>query len=118
LLARIYSNWIRAVTGIEIHPGARIGRRFFIDHGMGVVIGETAIVGDDVMIYHDVTLGSRTFTKEKRHPTIGNGVVIGSGARVIGNITVGAGARISANRVVVRDVAAKTNQDESENFVI
>ena len=118
LLARIYSNWVRAVTGIEIHPGARIGRRFFIDHGMGVVIGETAIVGDDVMIYHDVTLGSRTFTKEKRHPTIGDGVVIGSGARVIGNITVGAGARISANSVVVRDVAAKTNQDESENFVI
>lgn len=118
LLARIYSNWVRAGTGIEIHPGARIGRRFFIDHGMGVVIGETAIVGDDVMIYHDVTLGSRTFTKEKRHPTIGNGVVIGSGARVIGNITVGAGARISANSVVVRDVAARTNQDESENFVI
>lgn len=118
LLARIYSNWVRAVTGIEIHPGARIGRRFFIDHGMGVVIGETAIVGDDVMIYHDVTLGSRTFTKSKRHPTIGDGVVIGSGARVIGNITVGAGARISANSVVVRDVAAKTNQDESENFVI
>ena len=118
LLARIYSNWVRAVTGIEIHPGARIGRRFFIDHGMGVVIGETAIVGDDVMIYHDVTLGSRTFTKSKRHPTIGDGVVIGSGARVIGNITIGAGARISANSVVVRDVAAKTNQDESENFVI
>lgn len=70
------------------------------------------------MIYHDVTLGSRTFTKSKRHPTIGDGVVIGSGARVIGNITIGAGARISANSVVVRDVAAKTNQDESENFVI
>mgnify|MGYP006289893711 FL=1 len=118
LLARIYSNWIRTVTGIEIHPGARIGRRFFIDHGMGVVIGETAIVGDDVMIYHDVTLGARSYTKGKRHPTIGNGVVIGSGARVIGNITIGDGARISANSVVVRDLAARTNQDESENFVI
>ena len=118
LMARIYANWVRAATGIEIHPAAHIGRRFFIDHGMGVVIGETAIVGDDVMIYHDVTLGGRTYTKAKRHPTIGNGVVIGAGARIIGDITVGAGARISANSVVTRDVPAKTNQDESENFVI
>jgi serine O-acetyltransferase len=118
LMARIYANWVRAATGIEIHPAARIGRRFFIDHGMGVVIGETAIVGDDVMIYHDVTLGGRTYTKAKRHPTIGNGVVIGAGARIIGDITVGAGARISANSVVTHDVPAKTNQDESENFVI
>ena len=118
LMARIYANWVRTATGIEIHPAARIGRRFFIDHGMGVVIGETAIVGDDVMIYHDVTLGSRTYTKAKRHPTIDNGVVIGAGARIIGDITVGAGARISANSVVTRDVPARTNQDESENFVI
>jgi serine O-acetyltransferase len=118
LLARIYANWVRSLTGIEIHPAARIGRRFFIDHGMGVVIGETAIIGDDVMMYHDVTLGSRTYTKSKRHPTIGNGVVIGAGARIIGDITVGAGARISVNSVVVRDVQAKTNQDESEHFAI
>jgi serine O-acetyltransferase len=118
LLARIYANWVRSLTGIEIHPAARIGRRFFIDHGMGVVIGETAIIGDDVMMYHDVTLGSRTYTKSKRHPTIGNGVVIGAGARIIGDITVGAGARISVNSVVVRDVPAKTNQDESEHFAI
>lgn len=118
LLARIYANWVRSLTGIEIHPAARIGRRFFIDHGMGVVIGETAVIGDDVMMYHDVTLGSRTYTKSKRHPTIGNGVVIGAGARIIGDITVGAGARISANSVVTRDVPAKTNQDESEHFAI
>lgn len=118
LLARIYANWVRSLTGIEIHPAARIGRRFFIDHGMGVVIGETAIIGDDVMMYHDVTLGSRTYTKSKRHPTIGNGVVIGAGARIIGDITVGAGARISVNSVVARDVPAKTNQDESEHFAI
>lgn len=118
LLARIYANWVRAVTGIEIHPGARIGKRFFIDHGMGVVIGETAIVGDDVMIYHDVTLGSTRYMKGKRHPTIGDGVVIGAGARVLGPITVGAGARISANAVVTKDVAARTNQAESELFFI
>ena len=118
LIARLMSNYHRFLTGVEIHPGAKIGRRFFIDHGMGVVIGETAIVGDDVMIYHDVTLGGRTYTKAKRHPTIGNGVVIGAGARIIGDITVGAGARISANSVVTRDVPAKTNQDESEYFVI
>ena len=118
LVARIYSNWIRTVTGIEIHPAAIIGRRFFIDHGMGVVIGETAVIGDDVMVYHDVTLGSRTFTSGKRHPTIGNDVVIGAGARVLGNITVGHGARISANSVVVKDLPARTNQDEGEFFVI
>jgi len=118
LPARIFANWIRTVTGIEIHPAAVIGRRFFIDHGMGVVIGETAIVGDDVMIYHDVTLGSRAFTHGKRHPTIGNEVVIGAGARVLGNISVGQGARISANSVVTRDIAPRTNQDESEYFVI
>jgi serine O-acetyltransferase len=118
LLARAYSNWVRAVTGVEIHPAANIGRRFFIDHGMGVVIGETAQVGDDVMIYHDVTLGSRKFSHGKRHPTIGNGVVIGAGARVLGPVTVGEGARISANSVVIKDVPPRTNQDESELFVI
>ena len=118
LLARIYANWVRTETGIEIHPGARIGRRFFIDHGMGVVIGETAVVGDDVMIYHDVTLGARSFDNGKRHPTIGNKVVIGAGARVLGNVTVGTGARISANSVVTRDVAERTDVDASEMFSI
>ncbi len=118
LVARIYSNWIRTVTGIEIHPAAIIGRRFFIDHGMGVVIGETAVIGDDVMIYHDVTLGSRTYNSGKRHPTIGNEVVIGAGARVLGNVTIGHGARISANSVVLKDLPARTNQEEGEFFVI
>jgi serine O-acetyltransferase len=106
------------VTGIEIHPAAKIGRRFFIDHGMGVVIGETSIIGDNVMIYHDVTLGSTKYMKGKRHPTILDGVVIGAGARVLGPITIGEGARISANSVVTRDVAARTNQDEGELFAI
>jgi serine O-acetyltransferase len=118
LAARIYSNWIRAVTGIEIHPSAKIGRRFFIDHGMGVVIGATAIVGDDVMIYHDVTLGARTSGTGKRHPTIGNNVVIGAGARVIGDISVGNGVKIAANMVVTKSVPASTNVDSSEFFAI
>jgi serine O-acetyltransferase len=106
LTARLVSQAARATTGIEIHPGATIGRRFFIDHGMGVVIGETAEVGDDVMIYHDVTLGGRSLARTKRHPTIGDGVVIGAGARVLGPVVVGAGAQIGANAVVVRDVPA------------
>jgi serine O-acetyltransferase len=118
LLARIYSNWVRAVTGIEIHPAAKIGRRFFIDHGMGVVIGATAIVGDDVMIYHDVTLGARTGGSGKRHPTIGNNVVIGAGARVLGDISVGNGVKIAANMVVTKSVPASTNVDSSEFFAI
>jgi serine O-acetyltransferase len=118
LLARIYSNWIRAVTGIEIHPAAKIGRRFFIDHGMGVVIGATAVVGDDVMIYHDVTLGARGISSGKRHPTIGNNVVIGAGARVLGDIKVGDGVKISANMVVTKEVPAETMVDSSEFFAI
>ena len=118
LIARLYSNWIRAVTGVEIHPAAKIGRRFFIDHGMGVVIGATAVVGDDVMIYHDVTLGARTQQSGKRHPTIGNNVVIGSGARVLGNIEIGDGVKINANLVVTKSVPARTNVDSSEFFVI
>ena len=118
LAARIYSNWIRAVTGIEIHPAAKIGRRFFIDHGMGVVIGATAIVGDDVMIYHDVTLGARTGGSGKRHPTIGNNVVIGAGARVLGDISVGNGVKIAANMVVTKSVPASTNVDSAEFFAI
>jgi serine O-acetyltransferase len=118
LLARIYSNWIRAVTGVEIHPAAKIGRRFFIDHGMGVVIGATAIVGDDVMIYHDVTLGARTNEAGKRHPTVGNNVVIGSGAKVLGDISIGDGVKINANVVVTKSVPARTMVDSSEFFVI
>lgn len=100
-LARMVSHAGRFVTGIEIHPGARIGRRLFIDHGMGVVMGETAEVGDDVLIYHGVTLGGLSGQPGKRHPTIGSGVAIGAGAQVLGPILVGAGARVGANAVVV-----------------
>lgn len=104
LLARMLSQFARFVTGIEIHPGAVIGKRFFIDHGMGVVIGETAIIGDDVLLYQGVTLGGTGLQKGKRHPTIGNNVVIGGGAKVLGNITVGDNSYIGANAVVVKDV--------------
>jgi serine O-acetyltransferase len=106
LPARILSNVTRTLTGVEIHPGATIGRRFFIDHGMGVVIGETAIVGDDVMLYHDVTLGGRSLAKVKRHPTVGDRVTIGSGARVLGDVTLGDDSQVGANSVVTRDVPA------------
>lgn len=102
-LARAGSQFIRFLTGIEIHPGATIGRRFFIDHGSGVVIGETAEVGDDVMLYHGVTLGGRTTNGGKRHPTIGDGVAIGAGAKVLGPITIGAGSAVGANAVVTKD---------------
>lgn len=102
--ARWVSQWSRFCTGVEIHPGATIGRRFFIDHGMGVVIGETAVIGDDVLMYHNVTLGGTSLEKTKRHPTIEDGVLIGMGAKVLGNITVGAHARIGANAVVIKDV--------------
>jgi serine O-acetyltransferase len=105
-LARIMSQWSRFATGIEIHPGATIGRRFFIDHGAGVVIGETSIIGDDVLMYHQVTLGGTSLEKVKRHPTIGNGVMIGMGAKLLGNITIGDNARIGANAVVTRDIPA------------
>ena len=104
LLGRFVSHVGRIVTGIEIHPGARIGRRFFIDHGMGVVIGETSVIGDDVTLYHQVTLGGVTWSPGKRHPTLGDGVVIGAGAQVLGPITVGRDARIGANAVVLKDV--------------
>lgn len=104
LPARVLSNVTRTLTGVEIHPGASIGRRFFIDHGMGVVIGETAIVGDDVMLYHDVTLGGRSLAKVKRHPTVGNRVTIGTGARVLGDVTLGDDSQIGANSVVTKDV--------------
>ena len=103
-LARLSSQVVRFFTGIEIHPGATIGRRLFIDHGMGVVVGETAEVGDDVTLYQAVTLGGTTLNKGKRHPTIRNGVVIGGGAKVLGNITVGENSRIGAGSVVLRDV--------------
>ncbi len=103
-LARWMSHFARFFTGIEIHPGATIGRRFFIDHGMGVVIGETAVIGDDCTLYHGVTLGGTSWNKGKRHPTLGNGVVIGAGAKVLGPITLGEGAKIGSNAVVVRDV--------------
>lgn len=108
LLARVLSNLFRSFTGVEIHPGAQIGRRFFIDHGMGIVIGETCIIGDDVMLYHNVTLGGRVFTKEKRHPTIGNNVLIGAGAKILGNILIGDGSTIGANTVVTKDVPPGT----------
>ena len=105
-LARAMSQFARWLTGIEIHPGAMIGRRFFIDHGMGVVIGETAEVGDDVTLYQGVTLGGTTLNPGKRHPTIGNGVVIGGGAKILGNIHIGDNCRIGAGSVVLRDVPA------------
>ena len=115
VLSRMVSQTGRAFTGIEIHPGACIGRRLFIDHGMGIVIGETAEIGDDVTLYHDVTLGgvspsvnSAAQVGHKRHPTLGNGVIIGAGAQVLGPITVGADARVGANAVVVQDVPACT----------
>ena len=104
LLARFTAHLSRFLTGVEIHPGASIGRRFFIDHGMGIVIGETSEIGDDCSIYHGVTLGGTTWQKGKRHPTLKNGVIIGAGAKVLGPITLGANARIGSNAVVVKDV--------------
>jgi serine O-acetyltransferase len=104
LLARWFSQWARLFTGIEIHPGARIGHRLFIDHGMAVVIGETSVIGDDVTMYQGVTLGGTGKEKGKRHPTIGNRVIIGSGAKVLGNITVGDNCRIGAGSVVLRSI--------------
>ena len=104
LPARVVSQVSRFVTGIEIHPGATIGPGFFIDHGMGVVIGETAEIGDDSTLYHGVTLGGTSWNKGKRHPTLGKGVVVGAGAKILGPITIGDGARVGSNAVVVRDV--------------
>ena len=103
-LARFVSHIGRWLTGIEIHPGAQIGRRFFIDHGMGVVIGETAEIGDDCTLYHGVTLGGTSWNKGKRHPTLGNGVVLGAGAKILGPITIGDRAQVGSNAVVVKDV--------------
>lgn len=105
-IARMLSNFGRWITGIEIHPGAKIGRRFFIDHGMGVVIGETAEIGDDVTLYQGVTLGGTSWNKGKRHPTIGNNVVVGAGAKILGPFKVGDNARIGSNTVVIKEVPA------------
>ena len=106
-IARLMANYTRSRTGIEIHPGATIGRRVFIDHGRGGVIGETAIVGDDVTIYHGVTLGGRSLNKGKRHPTIENNVILGAGAKVLGNITIGEGSTIGANQVVTHSLSQR-----------
>jgi serine O-acetyltransferase len=103
-LARTFSTLVRWLTGVEIHPGATLGKRFFIDHGMGIVIGETAEIGDDCTLYHGVTLGGTSWSPGKRHPTLGNNVVIGAGAKVLGPLTIGANARIGSNAVVVKDV--------------
>jgi serine O-acetyltransferase len=105
-LARFVSHFGRWVTGIEIHPGAHIGRRFFIDHGMGVVIGETSEIGDDCTLYHGVTLGGTSWAKGKRHPTLGKGVVVGAGAKILGPIEIGDQAKIGSNAVVVKGVPA------------
>ena len=106
LMARMINYVGRMLTGVDIHPGATIGKRLFIDHGQGVVIGETAIIGNDVVIFHGATLGGTGKDKGKRHPTIGNNVIIGCGAKVLGNITIGANAKIGANAVVLKDVPA------------
>ena len=103
-LARFLSHFVRWITGIEIHPGAHIGRRFFIDHGMGVVIGETAEIGDDCTLYHGVTLGGTTWNKGKRHPTLGNDVVVGAGAKILGPLIIEDGVRIGSNAVVLKNV--------------
>lgn len=108
LPARLVSQAARFATGVEIHPGAEIGERLFIDHGMGVVIGETATIGDDVLLYHGVTLGGRSMARVKRHPTVGDGVTIGAGARILGPVTVGDHSQIGANAVVVKDVPAQS----------
>ena len=105
-LARVLSHLSRWLTGIEIHPGAQIGRRFFIDHGMGVVIGETTIIGDDCTLYHGVTLGGTSWSAGKRHPTLGNDVVVGAGAKILGPIDIGDDSRVGSNAVVLKDVPA------------
>ena len=106
LTARVVAHFSRFLTGIEIHPAAKIGRRLIIDHGMGVVIGETAEIGNDVYLYHQVTLGGTSSDRGKRHPTLGNGVIVGAGAKILGGITIGNNARVGANAVVVQPVAA------------
>ncbi len=107
--ARLMSQLVRTLTGVEIHPGAEIGRRFFIDHANGVVIGETSEIGDDVMLYHQVTLGGTSMAQAKRHPTIGNHVLVGAGAKILGPVVVGDNSAVGANAVVVKDVAADSS---------
>jgi serine O-acetyltransferase len=107
-LARVISQASKTLTGIEIHPGATIGRRLFIDHGTGIVVGETAEIGDDVLMYQGVTLGGRALSKTKRHPTIGNHVMLGAGAKILGPITIGDDSAVGANAVVVRDVPPRS----------
>lgn len=107
-LSRMVSNHAKFVTAIEIHPGAVIGKRFVIDHGVGVVIGETAVIGDDVLVYHGVTLGGKTLDPVKRHPTVGDRVIIGAGAKLIGNIQIGNDCAVGANAVVTKDMPAGT----------
>jgi serine O-acetyltransferase len=108
ILARMLSNYAKFFSGIEIHPGATIGRRLVIDHGVGVVIGETAEIGDDVLIYHGVTLGGKTLDPVKRHPTVGNRVILGAGSKLIGNIVIGDDCRVGANAVVTKSMPAGT----------
>ena len=108
ILSRVLSNWAKFWTGIEIHPGAVIGRRFVIDHGVGVVIGETAIIGEDVLMYHGVTLGGKTLDPVKRHPTVGDRVTLGAGSKLIGNITIGNDCAVGANAVVTKNMPAGT----------
>ncbi|MGL4340442.1 MAG: serine O-acetyltransferase EpsC [Rhodoglobus sp.] len=107
-LARVVSQYTRFLTGVEIHPGAVIGRRFFIDHGMGIVVGETAVIGDDVTMYHGVTLGGTCLRHEKRHPTLGDHIVVGAGSTVLGNVVVGSYSVIGANAVVVADAPSNS----------
>ena len=102
--ARLLSQAVRILTGIEIHPGARLGRRLFIDHGMGVVIGETAVVGNDVLLFHGVTLGGRSMRHGKRHPTLGDNVTVGAGAKILGAVSIGSRVQVGANAVVITDV--------------
>ena len=127
ILPRLLAHFSRILTGIEIHPEAKIGKNLFIDHGFGVVIGQTAVIGDNVVIYHGVTLGGRSLQNIKRHPTIENGVVIGAGAKIIGDVRVGDGAKIGPNSVILKDVgkgeifassvAKKVSRDEIEYYI-
>lgn len=116
-LSRVFANITRWITGIEIHPGARIGKRVVIDHGMGVVIGETAEVGDDVLMYHGVTLGGKSLKEGKRHPTVGNNVIIGAGAKLIGPIHVGDKVKIGANAVITKDVPENNTAVGDNRFI-
>ena len=116
-LSRMLANITRWITGIEIHPGAVIGKRVVIDHGMGVVIGETAEIGDDVLMYHGVTLGGKSLKDGKRHPTVGNNVIIGAGAKIIGPILVGDDVKIGANAVITKDVPAGNTAVGDNRFI-